>query len=92
MQTTSDQDKDVHDFLVAIVREAHRQADMVVAYLESSGFLPPDLLLKMGVMLKLAQWSEAGITPHPKHALPTWQEVQTDIMAEARLEPTRFFG
>ena len=105
MIASADQDKDVVDILTAVISDAHHQAEMVGAFLESIGFLPPaaertgktwhlppDFLLKVGALTKLYLLEQADLREQIPNELPSWQEVYSDLIAEAEGKETRFTG
>ena len=103
MQLDTDNRRDTVDYFVAVIFEAHRQADMVAAFLEATGFLPPakkrkgktwylppGVLIKLGVLVKLYQWDRAGLLPYVDTELPHWRDVYDDVVGELHGHPTRF--
>jgi hypothetical protein len=105
MIASTDQDKDVVDFLAAVVGDAHHQAEMVVAFLESIDYLPPEadreektwhlppgLLLKLGALTKLYLLEKAGLKDQLSKELPSWQDVYHDVIAETAGKELRFSG
>ena len=105
MIVITDEFKDAVDILAAVVRDAHHQAEMVVMFLESAGFLPPPaeregrtwylppgLLLKLGALTKLYLLEKAGLKDQFSKELPSWQDVYHDVIAETAGKEVRFSG
>ncbi len=93
MVALSDQGKDVIDFLVPIIRNAERDAQLVVAFLDAydvapagpDGRRPPvslsaDLLLKISAWVRLYQWEREGVRPWLRTDLPPAHDVLEDVL------------
>jgi hypothetical protein len=106
MQISPDQRRDTESLLRAVLTEAHRQADLVAAFLVKIGFCPPpdrrgpgdtcalpqDMLLKLGALVRIYQWERAEMLPHLRADLPSSGQLLDDIEAQTQGDPPRFSG
>ncbi len=88
MKTQSDERDDVVDYLVPFVREAHRQADLVICFLKALDVptgtpLTPDLLLKIAAFVRIYQWERSGVRALLPADLPAARDIFDDIVGIA---------
>jgi hypothetical protein len=90
--------------LIAItIREAELMAELVIAFLEGSGLLPPaasrggapiefpaEFLLELGAILRIASWDRAGIRQRLDPGLPPADQAYADFVRRLRYEPESF--
>jgi hypothetical protein len=97
-----EQQRDVLDWLSAFIREAHRDAAAVSAFLASLGLAPDpsgqgtgfsqDLLLKIAALIRLRHWERSGLRPRMGVALPSSDEVLVDVVGDPNQKTPRFSG
>jgi len=105
MDANSDQRRDVENYLEAMVREASRQADLAIAFLDALPWMPPlaqrqhnpvalsaDLLLKIGALMRIYQWEKTGLRPQLPTNLPPAQAVLEDVMGPPAGAAPRYSG
>jgi hypothetical protein len=96
-------DRAVVDFLASIIRDAQFMADLTARYLDRLlGILPPtkkrggepiafppEFLLELGAVLRLAVWERAGLRDRLDPALPPAEQALVDLLARFGLAPGR---
>jgi hypothetical protein len=97
-----EQQRDVLDWLSAFIREAHRDAAAVSAFLASLGLAPDpsgqgagfsqDFLLKIAAPVRLRHWERSGLRPRMGVALPSSDEVLVDVVGDPNQKTPRFSG
>jgi hypothetical protein len=95
-----EQQRDVQDWLSAFIREAHRDAAAVSAFLASLGLAPDpsgqgagfsqDFLLKIAALIRLRHWERSGLRPRMGVALPSSDEVLVDVVGDPNQKTPRF--
>jgi hypothetical protein len=84
------------DLIRAVVQDAERDADLVVAFFDVTGLapsgrrrqdaplaLPGDCLLGLGAALRLSLWEQQGIRVHLDHGLPPARQALIDVLHTA---------
>jgi len=102
MVAPAEQQRDVQDWLSAFIREAHRDAAAVIAFLASLGLAPDpsgqgtglsqDLLLKIAALIRLRHWERSGLLPRMGVTLPSSDEVLVDVVGAPNQKTPRFSG
>jgi hypothetical protein len=96
MQCTPDETQDAAEIVEFFLRLADQDADLVAAFLQSTGFepggsFPQDALLKLSAYCRLCHWEAIGIADAPgAENLPTAQEVFADIVGHLSGAVPRF--
>jgi hypothetical protein len=83
--------------LAAVVRQAHRQAELTAAVLKAWGLaegkaspLPAGFLLELGAVLELGLWERQGVRPYLTADLPSYREAADELGARASKGPVEF--
>jgi hypothetical protein len=96
MVAAADQRRDVEAFLVPVIEGAERSALAVHAFLQALGIWPghgpgqapvalsPDLLQKIGALVRIAHWERTGLRPTLRADLPAARDVLEDVVRGSR--------
>jgi len=86
-------------FLRAVIRNAHRRADMTAAALDATGLfksepvrLPAAFLLEFSALLELGCWEKQGLRRFLDTDLPTFSEAAAALAARCQKGPSEFDG
>jgi hypothetical protein len=96
MHRTEDDEQDASEFVEFFLRLADQDAELVAAFLQSTGFepgtsLPQEALLKLSAYCRLRDWETIGIPDTlVEENLPAAHEVLEDVIAQLSGAVSRF--